>query len=225
MPLKLYQNEWACVLAREATEYPRVSKSLEDRRFQQSGKSNRRYPESRTNYQRSIELPELAVPSELRYFPPGIPPHEWRFSHTPSMPRLHPVAHHHALQRRPSNTPPPLRLRGARKPLPPILGSPAIRRKSLKRKVPSSYVDACHECILDGHMRKIEVGGILRRESRAVKQSIGPRKCQMLIFRERHANFDDGNILKCEKRVMKQAHTTSGSDRPAIRVAQAAERG
>jgi hypothetical protein len=90
---------------------------------------------------RFAEFPNVAIRPELRYLPPGVQhPHEWRLSRTASMSQLPPVADIYALQRQGSNIPHPMRLREPSKYLPPILGSPAIRRKSVKRHIPGSYV-------------------------------------------------------------------------------------
>lgn len=116
--------------------------------------------------QSPMDVPKLAVRPELRYSSMGIPSyHDRRFSRTAaSVPQSFPLADIYAIQRRPFYTPHHSGHRETGKPLPPVHRPSTMKGKSSKVTARGPYFDQHNEDILDEHMRKIEVEGILRRE-------------------------------------------------------------
>lgn len=156
-------------------------------------------------------MPEFAIRPELHYLPPS---QRWRFARTASLPQLSPVADIHSLQRRVSSMPSVPILREAKKPLPPIPGSPAMRRKGRKSKA-GTIAESYHDTILDGHMRKIEMASIRRRDSRPLLQHAGPADIKVVSnTRDAAMGLKVDQLENESLRTMRRANTTGATDIP-----------
>ncbi|KAG0646591.1 hypothetical protein D0Z07_7373 [Hyphodiscus hymeniophilus] len=116
---------------------------------------------------RSIEFPDVPIPTELRYLPPVIaPPHEWNVSKTPSLAQLLPVSG--------TNDPPPRPFRKyasmrTMKPVPmlPPEFAPRFRRTTLDVRIPGPFTDYYHpsledRMVLEEHARMMEMESNVR---------------------------------------------------------------